>query len=125
METLKKLGDFLGATVDYLLTGKDLEYDRQMELRKQRMKQFAEVHNERFRATKLNTEFKKLNQDGQEKLIEHAQLLTKIPEYRADQQPDTPDHLAVYAAHERTDVEVTDDMRTHDYAVMNDDSMWE
>ena len=29
------------------------------------------------------------------------------------------------AAHERTDIEVTDEMRKHDDDIMNDDSEWE
>ena len=36
-----------------------------------------------------------------------------------------PSHLIVNAAHERTDIEVTDEMRKHDDDIMNDDSEWE
>ena len=36
-----------------------------------------------------------------------------------------PDHLEVKAAHERTDIEVTEEMRKHDDNIMNDDSEWE
>ena len=34
-------------------------------------------------------------------------------------------HLSVLAAHERTDVEVTDEMRKHDQDIMMNDSEWE
>ena len=33
--------------------------------------------------------------------------------------------LAVQAAHERTDIEVTKEMKKHDDDIMNDDSEWE
>lgn len=36
-----------------------------------------------------------------------------------------PSHFTVKAAHERTDIEVTDEMRQHDDDIMNDDSEWE
>ena len=35
------------------------------------------------------------------------------------------DHSEVLAAHERTDVEVTDEMRKHDQDIMMNDSEWE
>lgn len=38
--------------------------------------------------------------------------------------PDTDDHLTVQAAHDRTDIEVTDEMRKHDSNIMSDDSFW-
>lgn len=59
-----------------------------------------------------------LNFEGQEKAIMYATDLTKIPEY----QKDDSDQLAVNAAHERTDVEVTDEMRKHDDDLMKDDN---
>ena len=33
-----------------------------------------------------------------------------------------PEHLKVNAAHERTDIEVTDEMRQHDDDIMNDEN---
>lgn len=38
---------------------------------------------------------------------------------------DIPEHLQVRAAHERTDIEVTEEMRQHDDDIMDDDSEWE
>lgn len=67
---------------------------------------------------KLAVAFSKLNNSGQKKAVEQVNLLTKIPEY----QKDTTDHLAVNAAHERTDIDVTDEMRKHDDDIMNDDN---
>lgn len=61
---------------------------------------------------------KRLNKYGRIKLAEYAEDLSKIPEYRKD----TTDHLQVNAAHERTDIEVTDEMRKHDEELMDDDN---
>mgnify|MGYP004638466503 FL=1 len=37
---------------------------------------------------------------------------------------DDGNSLESIAAHERTDIEVTDDMKKHDDDIMNDDSLW-
>lgn len=39
--------------------------------------------------------------------------------------PAMPDYLIPNAAHERTDIEVTDEMKKHDNDIMDDDSEWE
>lgn len=57
-----------------------------------------------------------LNDSGLAKAIEQVELLTKIPEY----QKETSDHLAVNAAHARTDVEVTDEMKKYDDDLLDD-----
>lgn len=57
-----------------------------------------------------------LNDSGLAKAIEQVELLTKIPEY----QKETSDHLAVNAAHARTDVEVTDEMKKYDDVLLDD-----
>lgn len=38
---------------------------------------------------------------------------------------DMPEHLIAKAAHERTDINVTEEMRKHDDDIMDDDSEWE
>lgn len=38
--------------------------------------------------------------------------------------PKEQEHLLPQAAHERTDIEVTDDMRKHDDDIMDDDAFW-
>ena len=49
-------------------------------------------------------------------------MLTKIPEYRKE---DTSHQTsALNAAHERADIEVTEEMKKHDDDIMNDDSEW-
>ncbi len=70
----------------------------------------------------LITAFTALNRTGQDKLVEYAIDLTKISEYQIEKIDNTK---LPKAAHERTDIEVTDEMRKHDDDIMNDDSEWE
>lgn len=60
-----------------------------------------------------------LNTPGQDKAIEQVELLTKIPEY---QKKDENTHILVNAAHARTDIEVTEEMKKHDDDIMNDEN---
>ena len=74
----------------------------------------------------LDAKYSLLNDMAQSKLVEYAEDLTKIPEYRK-QQPDTSEEPAVsdlLAAHARTDVEQTPEGIQHDLDIMNDDSQW-
>ena len=68
-----------------------------------------------------------LNAAGQSKALEQIKLLAKIPEYRKDniiQQPSDKTYLEPIAAHERTDTEVTNEMRKHDDDLMDNDDLW-
>ena len=60
----------------------------------------------------------RLNNDGKKSLLEYSNILLGNPKYCAES-----NHLA--AAHERTDIEVTEEMRKHDDDIMTDDSEWE
>ena len=60
-------------------------------------------------------EMKKMNKAGKVKLLDTARDMTCNPLYNPDYQ------IEVKAAHERTDIEVTDEMRKHDDDIMNDD----
>ena len=74
----------------------------------------------------LNHSFTELNISGKRKLVEYAEDLTKIPEYRK-QQPATSEEPAVsdlLAAHARTDVEQTPEGIQHDLDIMKDDKNW-
>ena len=74
----------------------------------------------------LNHSFTELNISGKRKLVEYAEDLTKIPEYRK-QQPDTSEEPAVsdlLAAHARTDVEQTPEGIQHVLDIMKDDKNW-
>lgn len=50
---------------------------------------------------------------------------TALLEQNADNIIEMPSSSEVNAAHGRTDIEVTDEMRQHDDDIMNDDSEWE
>lgn len=58
-----------------------------------------------------------LNDRGKEKVTDYAKDLSMNPVYQ--------NTALLNAAHERTDVEVTDEMRERDDDIMNDDSEWE
>lgn len=60
--------------------------------------------------------YNQLNALGKQEAEKRVQELTYIPKYT------TPDHLILQAAHERTDIEVTDEMRKHDDDIMNDEN---
>lgn len=60
-------------------------------------------------------EMRKMNKAGKVKLLDTARDMTCNPLYNPDYQ------IEIKAAHERTDIEVTDEMRKHDDDIMNDD----
>lgn len=64
-------------------------------------------------------ETKKLNQKGKMKLLDTAREMVCNPLYNPDYK------IEVAAAHERTDIEVTEEMRKHDDNIMMNDSEWE
>lgn len=64
-------------------------------------------------------EMRKMNQKGKVKLLDTAREMTCNPLYNPNYQ------IEVAAAHERTDIEVTEEMRQHDDALMDDDNNWE
>ena len=61
----------------------------------------------------------KLNQKGKIKLLDTAREMACNPLYN----PDYKTELA--AAHERTDIKVTEETRLEDDAIMHNDSEWE
>lgn len=61
-----------------------------------------------------------LNETQQNKVLTYTQDLAKIPEYRIRK----ASYLEPVAAHERTDIEVTDEMRKHDDDLMDNDDFW-
>jgi transcriptional regulator with XRE-family HTH domain len=61
----------------------------------------------------------KINNDGKKKLLDYSNVLAGNPDYSIEKKED--DSLEVAAAHERTDIEVTDEMRKHDDDIMDDD----
>jgi transcriptional regulator with XRE-family HTH domain len=66
---------------------------------------------------KILESYNQLNALGKQEAEKRVQELTYIPKYTT---PD--DHLILQAAHERTDIEITDEMRKHDDDIMNDEN---
>ncbi len=64
-------------------------------------------------------EMSKMNKNGKIKLLSTAKEMNCSPLYNDNYQE------VLAAAHERTDIEVTEEMRKHDDAIMMDDSFWE
>lgn len=60
--------------------------------------------------------------DGNEYTPEELEEIRQFAEFVKSKRKDTDDHLQVNAAHERTDIEVTDEMRKHDEELMDDDN---
>lgn len=59
-----------------------------------------------------------LNEVGKKEAIKRVVELTEIPRYKDSATDEEP---LLNAAHERTDIEVTDEMRKHDEGIMDDD----
>lgn len=64
-------------------------------------------------------EMSKMNKRGKTKLLDTAKEMNCSPLYNDNYQE------VLSAAHERTDIEVTEEMRKHDDDIMMDDSEWE
>lgn len=80
---------------------------------------------ERYR--KLNPHVKEVVDFVLDKEYENSITATELKEAKIYSLPSqqSNDHSEVLAAHERTDVEVTDEMRKHDQDIMMNDSEWE
>ncbi len=66
--------------------------------------------------------YRRLNPAGQEKASDYLDNLTASGSYAVSDSISTSvDNPISIAAHERTDIEVTDEMREHDLAIMMDD----
>lgn len=70
----------------------------------------------------LSNSFLELNKDGQNKVIEYTDDLVSSGRYSSTSCiTDNKFQYNAIAAHERTDIEVTDEMRAADDAIMEDD----
>ena len=69
---------------------------------------------------KLLSDFSKLNLRGQRKILEDTHNLTLLTAYAKGFKEAESEYLIPKAAHERTDVEVTEEMRKHDDDIMED-----
>lgn len=68
------------------------------------------------RLNKYLTYYRILNEEGQRKVEEYAYDLSHNPKYCVDSSD------ILQAAHERTDIEITDEMRKHDDDIMDDEN---
>ena len=66
----------------------------------------------------LLNDYSKLNERGKKKVIEDIHNLTLLSAYTEGFKEPEPDHLMPKAAHERTDIDVTEEMRKHDDDIM-------
>lgn len=69
-------------------------------------------------SSKLLRLYNDLNTRGKERLLDTAKEMTFNPLYNDNYQ-------IVFAAHDRTDIDITDEMIQHDNDIMNDDKEWE
>ncbi len=68
----------------------------------------------------------KLNNDGKKSLLDYSGILLGNPKFvKEEVEKEAEKEEALKAAHERTDVEVTKEMKDHDDRIMEDDSEWE
>lgn len=66
-----------------------------------------------------------LNEKGLNKVLDLTRDLIMIKSYLVDKDDQTDKtYLEPVAAHERTDIEVTDEMRKHDDDIMDNDDFW-
>lgn len=100
-------------TTSHHLMGWDVDTDqRQPEPRKQH----SANRNIEFYDKKMLDVFTQLNDDNKKKSIIYTENL--LSNQKLDEE------LFINAAHERTDVEVTDEMRKHDDDIMNNPDEW-
>lgn len=79
-------------------------------------KEYARLWNIQFFEKKILNPFSQLNDDNKKKSIAYTENLLSNQKMEEE---------LLNAAHERTDIEVTDEMRQHDDDIMDDDSEWE
>lgn len=107
MATVRKLAEALNVAVSELIIDwSAISFDEATEALEDSIN-----HNiENKLSQRLTDSFSQLNDTGQNKAVEQVEMLTKIPEYRKDY-----DHTAEPdAAYDRTNANVTEDMKKND-----------
>jgi len=110
-----KVRDFakvLNTTIAYLM-GWEVDAIQQKE---EPSKRISEKWDIKFYEKKMLDVFTQLSDDNKRKSITYAENL--LSNQRLDEE------LFVNAAHERTDIEVTDEMKKHDDNIMNNPDEW-
>lgn len=107
--------DYDGDPEDYYRMKLSTDDDHEREL-SELIKNF--VNDSRFE--RLAVSYNLLNTTNKDKVINYTEKLFDIQRLE-----DNETYLSPVAAHERTDIKVTDQMKKHDDDIMNDDSEWE
>lgn len=114
-EKLYVLGKALNVSEAWLM-GFDVPMERiNWELAKKQSQQPKED----FYQKQLLSSFNKLNDNNKKKVITYTENLLKLEEMEQEQE-----ELFLSAAHERTDIGVTDEMKKHDDDIMINDEFW-
>lgn len=111
---LKQVSEFFNVSVDYLL---GLTDDKEV-LSSFRLKSTEYTHIEKYRS--LDPHGKDMVDTVLDKEFDRCQSIKKA---EITPLPDRS-YLDPVAAHERTDIEVTDEMRQYDDELMRDDDVW-
>ena len=102
-------GEILGCSPAYLMGWLDIAEENKST--KEELTRFKANTYEAL----VDKEMQKMNKAGKVKLLDTARDMTCSPLYNPDYQ------VELKAAHERTDIEITDEMRKHDDDIMSDD----
>ena len=133
IETVQKIADALDMSICYTEDGEPCFIDKIYEgtgqkafesisIREQEIYKKIAKMPEITPDTVILDLYHQLNDAGQDMAVEQVELLTKIPE---DRKKSPQEHIPILkAAHERTDIKVTDEMRKHDCDIMEDDTEW-
>ena len=86
---------------------------------KNKMIEFSKRWNIQYFEKKMLESFSRLSDSNKEKAISYTENLLSIQQMEEEQA-----HLIPRAAHERTDIEVTDEMRQYDDELLRNDDVW-
>ena len=86
---------------------------------KNKMIEFSNRWNIQYFEKKMLESFSRLSDSNKEKAISYTENLLSIQQMEEEQA-----HLIPRAAHERTDIKVTDEMRQYDDELMRNDDVW-
>lgn len=105
-ETLEVIADFFNVDMDYLMGRSDKTHI--VTVRSENEQYFIQ-------------QFRLLNYVGQDKAISYVDVLVASGKYDPIRELDTDIPRNAVAAHDRTDIEATDEMRKFDDEIMEDD----
>lgn len=107
-DKISKIANALGVDPSYLMGWEPEQTSPGMIL-------YLEEYRNKLFVDEIMEYIEKLNDAGKAEAVQRVKELTFIPRYVAVEEP------LLNAAHERTDIEVTDEMRKHDDDIMDDD----